>query len=234
MIHYLPPPVPNPPAQLAPISSPVWSHGEAWWFHSPTLPRQAVSSLVSLLIGVKAVPAPTFQGWSEVLQMPMKYSEQGLAQRVLRRSGIAFPPRALNLISFHSLLACHRAPVLNSELRKGSALEPRWYLKRPWRRSLELSGAGGVGGEQSPCVDPGGSPVGKGEWGDGLWGSEAGHVDQRGRGAGARPCRALRATALGSEFIPKVLGSHRKLESRGVRVQIPQTSLILGFSGRKG
>ena len=146
MIHYLPPPVPNPPAQLAPISSPVWSHGEAWWFHSPTLPRQAVSSLVSLLIGVKAVPAPTFQGWSEVLQMPMKYSEQGLAQRVLRRSGIAFPPRALNLISFHSLLVCHRAPVLNSELRKGSALEPRWYLKRPWRRSLELSGAGGVGG----------------------------------------------------------------------------------------
>lgn len=34
-------------------------------------------------------------------------------------------------------------------------------------------------------MDPGGSPVGKGEGGHGLWSSEEGHVDQRGiRGGG--------------------------------------------------
>ena len=51
--------------------------------------------------------------------MHIKYSEQGLAWRMLRRSDPAFPPRALNLISFHSLLVYHQAPVLNLELRKG-------------------------------------------------------------------------------------------------------------------
>ena len=61
--------------------------------------------------------------------MHIKYSEQGLAWRVLR-SGIAFPPRALNLISFHSLLVCHRAPVLNLELRKG-VLPVRFSLVNP-------------------------------------------------------------------------------------------------------
>ena len=68
----------------------------------------------------------------------------------------------------------------------------------------------------------------------GQRGSEEGHADQRGRGAGARPCRALRATAPGSGFIPKVPGSHRKLESRGVRRSAPADNSDLGVLREEG
>ena len=51
--------------------------------------------------------------------MHIKPSEQGLAQRVLRRSVTAFPLSALNLTSFYSLLVCAPASALNCELRNG-------------------------------------------------------------------------------------------------------------------
>lgn len=43
-----------------------------------------------------------------------------------------------------------------------------------------------MGREQRPCVDPGGSPVGKGEGGHGLWGREAVRRDMRTRGGGGQ------------------------------------------------
>ena len=94
------------------------------------------------------------------------------------------------------------------------------------------------GREQSPCVDPGGSPVGKGEGGHGLWSSEEGHVDQRGiRGGGQQepdPAGPQGPPLGGSGFIPEAPWSHRRLKSRGVMRSDPTDDSDLGVLQEEG